>query len=131
MFYFLISLASFICFYMYQLFVNYSLFLFWYQTFLLRVCLFFLKLIYRSSSRAGLLIAQVFIPKNVFISPSFLKDCLAKNRNINGKLFSYIFHCLLLFLFAVKKFCQSYFPFFGVMCLISLCLFFRFSLFLW
>lgn len=56
-----------------------------------------------------------------FRSPSLLKDCLAKNTNINEKLFSQILHCLLLSLAVVEKFCQSDFPSSGVICLISAC----------
>ena len=56
-----------------------------------------------------------------FMSPLLLKDCLAKNTNINEKIFSQILHCLLLSLVAVEKFCQSNFPSSGVMCLVSAC----------
>lgn len=75
------------------------------QTFLLRSFLSFLKLFFRRSLRAGVLTVPSYLRMS-FMSPSFLKDCLAKNRNISGKLFSPTLICLLLSLIAIEKFCQ-------------------------
>lgn len=61
---------------------------------------------------------------------SFLKDCLAKCRNVNGKLFAQPFHGLLPSSTTVKKFCPCSFPPSGVN-VSHLLLFFRFLLFLW
>lgn len=127
----LVSLASFVCFHTqgHARQFLYSAFLLSPQIFLPSSLLFLLKVFFRGSSGTALLIVSSVLLRSVSIPHSFMKDCVAKGRNINGKLCSLPFQGLLPFVERCGEVLPVQLSPSGVMCLPSGCFSGFFSLF--